>query len=78
MKQTPIKQLIAELQKQIEINSLVNTAILHYGLRSALELAKRYEKIERETIEEAYDNAKDYPSTDCDGSKILFYELHNK
>lgn len=67
-----MNQLIAELQKQIEVNSLVNTAIMHYGLRSALELAKRYEIIERQTIESAYDNAKNYPSADCDGSKYYF------
>jgi hypothetical protein len=69
---TPMNQLIAELQKQIEVNSLVNTAIMHYGLRSALELVKRYEKMERQTIEDAYDNAKNYPSPDCDGSKYYF------
>jgi hypothetical protein len=72
MEQTPMNQLIAELKKQIEVNSLVNTAIMHYGLRSALELAKRYEKIERQTIESAYDSAKNYPSNDCDGSKYYF------
>jgi hypothetical protein len=72
MEKTPMNQLIAELQKQIEVNSLVNTAIMHYGLRSALELAKRYEIIERQTIESAYDNAKNYPSADCDGSKYYF------
>jgi hypothetical protein len=28
--------------------------------------------IERKQIESAYDNAKDYPSADCDGSKYYF------
>jgi hypothetical protein len=72
MKKTAMNQLIAELEKKIKIDSLVNTAILHYGLRQALSIAQRLEKEERTQIESAYDNAKNYPSNDCNGSKYYF------
>ena len=74
MKKTAMNQLIAELQERIERDSLVNTAILHYGLRQALDLIKKLEleKQERSQIESAYDNAKNYPSSDTDGSKYYF------
>ena len=72
MKQTIMNQLIAELEEQIEVNTLVNKAILHYGLRHALSLAKRYAKEETSQIINAYDSAKNYPSNDCDGNKYYF------
>ena len=72
MKQTPLSQLIDQLEERIKRDSLVNTAILHYGLRQALDLAKKLKLEERTQIESAYDNAKNYPSSDTNGSKYYF------
>jgi hypothetical protein len=72
MKQTAMNQLIAELERKIKIDSLVNTAILHYGLRQALSIAQMLEKDERSQIESAYDTANKYPSADTDGKKYYF------
>ena len=72
MKQTPLSQLIDQLEERIQRDSLVNTAILHYGLRQALDLAKKLKLEERTQIESAYDSGKYYPYNDSDGSKYYF------
>jgi hypothetical protein len=69
---TPIKLLIEDLQRKIKINTLINNPTLQYDLESYLEVVKEYESIERIIIENAYNNAKTYPSADCDGSKYYF------
>lgn len=70
MKQTAMNQLIAELNKEIKKVSL--GGITYYGLMQSLEIAKRLSGEERSQIESAYDNAKNYPSDDCNGSKYYF------
>ena len=37
-----------------------------------IEMAKNYLGVERGTIEQAYYDAKNYPSDNCDGSKYYF------
>jgi hypothetical protein len=69
---TPIKLLIEDLQRQIKINTLTNDPTLRYDLESFLDVVKEYESIERMIIENAYNNAKLYPSPDCDGDKYYF------
>ena len=70
MKQTAMNQLIAELNKEIKKVSL--GGITYYGLMQSLEIAKRLSSEERSQIESAYDNAKNYPSSDTNGSKYYF------
>jgi len=75
MKQTAINQLIAELNKEIKKVSL--GGITYYGLLQAKELAESMITKERKEIESAYDNAKNYPSADTDGSKYYFMTYIN-
>lgn len=65
-----MNQLIAELNKEIKKVSL--GGITYYGLLQSLEIAKSLSSEERSQIESAYDNAKNYPSSDTDGSKYYF------
>ena len=70
MEQTAMNQLIAELNKEIKKVSL--GGITYYGLLQAKELAESMITKERKEIESAYDDAKNYPSNDCNGSKYYF------
>ena len=69
---TPIKLLIEDLQRKIKINTLINNPNERFDLESFLDVVKEYESIERMIIENAYNNAKVYPSPDCDGDKYYF------
>jgi hypothetical protein len=69
---TPIQALIKDLERKIEVNNLITDDAKKFGLSDFLEVLKRYESIERMTIENAYNSAKVYPSADSDGSKYYF------
>jgi hypothetical protein len=69
---TPIQCLIEDIKLKIETNNFITDDAKKFGLSDFLEVLKRYESIERMTIEIAYDSAKVYPSADCTGSKYYF------
>ena len=66
---TAMEHLIDELKSnlKLDISSQAKTVIEIIIERAEGKLIK-----ERNQIEEAYNNAKVYPSTDCDGSKYYF------
>ena len=70
MTQTTLQKLISQLDKEIKRNTL--GGIQYYGLLQAKQLAVNLLTESRLEIEQAYDNAKNYPSPDCDGSKYYF------
>jgi len=67
--QTAMQHLIDELKSnlKLDISSQAKTVIEIIIERAEGKLIK-----ERDTIEAAYNNAKAYPSADCDGSKYYF------
>jgi hypothetical protein len=69
MEQTAMQHLIDELKSnlKLDISSQAKTVIEIIIERAEGKLIK-----ERDTIEAAYDSAKNYPSPDCDGSKYYF------
>jgi hypothetical protein len=69
MKLTAMQDLIDDL------NRYTNADISPLGLNMIRIIKERAEEkllIERQQIESAYNNAKTYPSSDCDGSKYYF------
>lgn len=69
MKLTAMQDLIDDL------NRYNNADISPLGLNMIRIIKERAEEkllIERQQIEAAYNNAKNYPSNDCDGSKYYF------
>jgi len=66
---TAMEHFIDELKSnlKLDISSQAKTVIEIIIERAEGKLIK-----ERNQIEEAYNNAKVYPSTDCDGSKYYF------
>ena len=70
MTQTTLQKLSTQLDNEIKRNTL--GGIQYYGLLQAKQLATNLLTESRLEIEEAYNNAKNYPSTDCDGSKYYF------
>ena len=69
MEQTAMEHLIDELKSnlKLDISSQAKTVIEIIIERAEGKLIK-----ERNQIEDAYNNAKAYPSPDCDGSKYYF------
>ena len=69
MKLTAMQDLIDDL------NRYTNADISPLGLNMIRIIKERAEEkllMERDQIEVAYNNAKNYPSNDCDGSKYYF------
>lgn len=69
MKLTAMQDLIDDL------NRYTNADISPLGLNMIRIIKERAEEkllTERKQIEDAYNNAKNYPSNDCDGSKYYF------
>ena len=75
MKKTAINELVDLLNKEIKKVSL--GGITYYGLLQAKKIAEAILNDERKQIESAYDNAKNYPSADTDGSKYYFMTYIN-
>jgi hypothetical protein len=75
MKKTAINELVDLLNKEIKKVSL--GGITYYGLLQAKKLAEAMLDDERKQIESAYDNAKNYPSADTNGSKYYFMTYIN-
>ncbi len=69
MEQTAMEHLIDELKSnlKLDISTQAKTVIEVIIERAEGNLIK-----ERNQIEDAYNNAKAYPSPDCDGSKYYF------
>ena len=58
-----------------DLNRYSNADISELGLNMIRIIKKRAEEkllMERQQIEAAYNDAKNYPSNDCDGSKYYF------
>ena len=70
MKKTAVNELVDLLNK--EIKKVTLGGITYYGLFQAKKLAEAMLDDERKQIESAYDNAKNYPSADTNGSKYYF------
>ena len=75
MKKTAINELVDLLNKEIKKVSL--GGITYYGLLQAKKLAEAMLDDERKQIESAYDNAKNYPNADTNGSKYYFMTYIN-
>jgi hypothetical protein len=75
MKKTAINELVDLLNKEIKKVSL--GGITYYGLLQAKKIAEAILNDERKQIESAYDNSKNYPSADTDGSKYYFMTYIN-
>ena len=75
MKKTAVNELVDLLNK--EIKKVTLGGITYYGLVQAKKLAEAMLDDERKQIESAYDNAKNYPSADTNGSKYYFMTYIN-
>ena len=62
---TALKRLIKDLE-------VLKTETFTVTPETVIEMAKNYLRFERGSIEQAYDDAKNYPSDNCNGSKYYF------
>lgn len=60
---------LTRLIKDLEV---LKTETFNVTPETVIEMAKNYLGVERGTIEHAYDDAKNYPSDNCNGSKYYF------
>lgn len=64
MKVTPMKELLSWIRKELPMD-------LDYPRMIEAKILEM-QKQERSVIENAYNDAKNFPSTDCDGNKYYF------
>ena len=60
---------LTRLIKDLEV---LKTQTFTVTPETVIEMAKNYLGVERGAIEQAYNDAKNYPSDNCDGSKYYF------
>lgn len=60
---------LTRLIKDLEV---LKTETFTVAPETVIEMAKNYLGFERGSIEQAYDDAKNYPSDNCNGSKYYF------
>jgi len=67
---TALTRLIKDLE-------LLQTQTFTVTPETVIEMANNYLGVERGAIEQAYDDAKNYPSDNCNGSKYYFMNYIN-